>query len=302
MSTVIINNNYLYYFRGILIFNQEAITLFPENSTLKSDLLDITIETTLIIPGQENPKYPYYNFTFLIRINNKTFIISGNIVTQKGRFYPIMREIISNEKAVNVFIHGGYPYPGAIFEIIEQGVQYIFARQGESWNFFYAVREANKDVIYNNNKLTLQIKPINQPEIYIISQFLIDRSDIGNTLFEVKNKGIIQKYEKSCPRIVSVLKGIGLTAHDKLNYIYETENIIIKGLKFVDNIIEYSMVKFLLAKLLYGNFKIKYLLRKYHDKFLKDLENSEFKNFVFYFNNKISEVYNYDQYFLYNFH
>ena len=58
------------------------------------------------------------------------------------------------------------------------------------------------------------------------------------------------------------------------------------------------MVRYLLSRILYGNFNIKYVLGKYDNKFLTDLKNSRFEKFVDFFENPNSEVFGYNKYFL----
>lgn len=164
------------------------------------------------------------------------------------------------------------------------------------------------------------------PEIFINSQTLIDNSDIGNTILQIRdefqyynydpkiinthicndiiinlNDIKITRFKKSCPKIVSVLRGVGNTASEKLLSLLNSENIEMSSFTFGENIIKYSMVKYLLARILYGKFDVKYLLRKYNNKFLTDLSHSRFCHFVDFFTNETSELYNYNKYFLFSF-
>ena len=134
------------------------------------------------------------------------------------------------------------------------------------------------------------------PTILIFSQYLIDLSDIGQSVFEVTSNDS-KIYEKACVKIVSVLKGTGSTALDKVSYLYNKNNITLPGINFYDNIVNYSLVRYFLSKLLYGNFDIKYLLNKYYPKFIRDLTNSKYNNFVNFFTDPQSDVYNYNKYF-----
>jgi hypothetical protein len=90
-------------------------------------------------------------------------------------------------------------------------------------------------------------------------------------------------------------------AADKLNnnFIFQPVNVDNYN-AFLINIIIYSMLKYILARLLYGNFDINYLLGKYNKQFLIDLKNSEYYHFLDNFINPNSPIFNYDQYFLYN--
>jgi len=161
---------------------------------------------------------------------------------------------------------------------------------------------------------------IKVPSIFIDFQTLIDGSDIGNTILEVtdqfeyynhKTTPIIPNYKcqviqindpkitrfgKPCPKIVSVLKGIGETADEKISYLHK--NNIIDFYNFYINLVKYSMTKYLLSRIMYGQFNIKYVLNKYNNKFLKDLRNTRFCNFVNEFTNPNSDIFGYEQYFL----
>ena len=67
---------------------------------------------------------------------------------------------------------------------------------------------------------------------------------------------------------------------------------------FYENIIIYGMVRYVLARILYGNFDINYLLGKYYDKLLKDLNNSRFCWVVdFFFLNPENPTFNYGRFF-----
>ena len=161
------------------------------------------------------------------------------------------------------------------------------------------------------------------PSISIDFQSLIDGSDLGETIFEVtdefqyynhkttpiipnhicqilkSNDPKITRFEKACPLIVSVLRGEGSTAWDKVNYLFYNKNPNFDDIYnfFILGIVKYSMTKYLLSRIMYGNFNIKYILNKYHDKFLRDLSNTRFCNFVTLFTDPNSEIFGYQKYF-----
>jgi len=161
------------------------------------------------------------------------------------------------------------------------------------------------------------------PSIDIDFQSLIDGSDIGNTIFKIiddfqyykhkttpivpnrickimsSNNPKITIFEKSCPLIVSVLKGIGNTAWEKTNYLFENVVTNINDIyNFFINLVKYSMTKYLLSRLMYGTFNIKYVLNEYNKTFLKDLSNTRFCYFVYLFTDPNSNIFGYEQYFL----
>jgi hypothetical protein len=47
--------------------------------------------------------------------------------------------------------------------------------------------------------------------------------------------------------------------------------------------VEYALLKYILARLLYEKWDIKYLFNKYHDKIINNLRNSKFNEYVKYF-------------------
>lgn len=135
--------------------------------------------------------------------------------------------------------------------------------------------------------------------ILINSQTLIDGSDIGNTVFKIINNNT-KIYEKNCILIVSVLKGKGKTAAEKVENIFLTNDLPVNFYQFGYNIIKYSMLRYILSKLLYGNFDVNYLLGAYYDDFLKDLKYSQYSNYLNYFDGPNAEFYEYYKYFLFN--
>jgi len=167
-----------------------------------------------------------------------------------------------------------------------------------------------------NDELTI-------PSIDINFQSLIDGSDIGNTVFVIidnvdyynhKTTPIIPNYtcksfqtnnpkttifSKACPLISNVLRGIGNTAYEKI--VYLMENVVTDqndAYDFALLLVKYSMLKYILARLMYGNFNIKYILNKYNKKFLNDLSNTRFCKFVYDFTNPNSNIFGFNKYFL----
>jgi hypothetical protein len=194
------------------------------------------------------------------------------------------------------------------FGVTINGIIYSFRTPDGNypdWNYEVKIeRDPNSKVSHNSttpqaNQANQSIKDNLGPMINIIARYLIDFSDIGNTFFELTEGNDTKKYDLSCVKIVTVLRGKGNTANEKMGSLYIKDKITIRGITFSDNIVEYSIVKYFLSKLLYGNFNIKYLLRKYHDRFLRDLKNSKYSKFLDFFT--IGELADYDKYFLFDF-
>jgi hypothetical protein len=168
------------------------------------------------------------------------------------------------------------------------------------------------------NQMMVQV-----PTIALTSQTLIDGSDMGDIIFTIGDQFTyystkpltgttcadyfipedqIQNtvFRQYCPKMVTVVKGKGSTLYDKLLFIYNGMSAEI-GPSFADfyqNIIIYGMVRYFLSRVLYGNFDINYLLGKYYQKFLNDLNNTRFCWIVdFFFLNPENPTYNYGQFF-----
>lgn len=105
------------------------------------------------------------------------------------------------------------------------------------------------------------------------------------------------QFQQCCPMIVSVVKGCGDTLFDKLQTLYTKQQLPITFDEFYERIFLYSMTKYLLARILYGDFNIDYLLRKYNKQFLKDLKHSRFCGGLVFFLDPQSIVFGYNQYF-----
>ena len=160
------------------------------------------------------------------------------------------------------------------------------------------------------------------PSIDIDFQSLIDGSDIGNTVFTIidnvdyynhKTTPIIPNYtcktiqtnnpkttifNKACPLIVNILRGIGNTAYEKI--VYLMENVVTDqsdAYDFALLLVKYSMLKYILSRLMYGDFNINYVLNKYNNKFIKDLRNTRFCKFVYDFTNPNSDIFGLNIYF-----
>lgn len=173
--------------------------------------------------------------------------------------------------------------------------------------------------------LTLEQNIVEVPIILMEGQTLIDGSDIGNMIFTIKDEftyydhkipkhaNQCQQYfidpallkttifDQCCPKIASVVKGQGNNLYEKLSYLYGEGNFEIDFGIFYQNVFFYAMLKYILARLLYGNFDVNYLLGKYQNKFLKDLGKSRFCGSLPLFTECVGDIciYNYNQYFLY---
>jgi len=186
--------------------------------------------------------------------------------------------------------------PGGYDEVVLATYNWVLKIVGRQSYF----RNGNEESYIGDIRTELSLLKINNnPLIDITSQLLIDESDIGHTIFNVVSK-TNQTFIKDCPKIVNVLKGKGTTMWDKLNYLYVADPPGLLGYDFIAKIVQYSMLKYILGKLLYGVFNKKYILNKYFKQFLKDLGKSQYNNYVSFFTT--GEYKDYYKYFLYDYH
>lgn len=186
----------------------------------------------------------------------------------------------------------------------------------------------NKDITPNVVSINNNINSTNKievPILYIWGQTLIDGSDIGNVIFTIKDEFQyygkndipselnkcdtynidssdlkITTFQKDCPKIVSVVIGNGETWYDKTEYLFKTlgkEKIRSDFGDFRSKMFLYAMLKFILSRILYNRFNVKFLLRKYNKKFLKDLAKSRFCEALQLFLDTKSIIFGYDKYF-----
>lgn len=178
----------------------------------------------------------------------------------------------------------------------------------------------NANVINVTNNITNNVTNINNlsnvvriPSIDITAQTTLNNLDVGEAIFVIgddrkyskhqchsscgdyfiqKSKIKITTFNVYTPFMVSVVRGKGKNLYDKVFYLFTKYHPGPSFPAFYDDIITYGMVKYILSKILYGNFDMNYLLRQYNSKFLKDLSHSRFCHFIEFFNNN-----HYNQYF-----
>jgi hypothetical protein len=84
--------------------------------------------------------------------------------------------------------------------------------------------------------------------------------------------------------LTSVLKGKGCNALEKAEYIYKKDKKLQSKVDFYtfyyNHLTLYSMSRYALSRLLYGDFNINYVCTKYDKEFYKNLANSRFCQFV----------------------
>ncbi len=140
------------------------------------------------------------------------------------------------------------------------------------------------------------------PLIYMTIQTTLKGTDISEALFTVcddfdykrnklkhsrcnqnrfvpKTSIIPSNFDRNDPFIDHIIigKGNGLTEKAKYLQARGATNIAVAPLT------EYAMAKYILARVMYGDFNINYLLRNFNKKFMKDLSNSRFCRFIEFF-------------------
>ena len=178
--------------------------------------------------------------------------------------------------------------------------------------------------ILNNNIIPkpIQRNKVKIPDLIILTRDNIGSTDIGEVCFTVHdqydyerhkitdntcrsrwldpNSIKLSKFRRCSPYIAPFLRGEGETAREKADYIWLKEDLSknITEREFYARLITYSMLKYILCRLLYGRFDLNLLFGQYHCKFMADLNCSRFWNFVDKFEDPSSEIYGYESYFI----
>jgi hypothetical protein len=225
----------------------------------------------------------------------------------------------------------------SIFSDGSKNVSVQFIRQGAS-----SPTPINKDSVISNPTTTLSLSPSSTqtldhikvlvPIINIEGQTLLNSADIGDVIFTIQDKyqyydsnpitckkdnrcGLYEIspnklkttiFEKCSVPIASVVRGKGKNLNEKLMYLVSKlgeEEIGVPFIVFYPNMFLYAMLKYILCRLIYGEFSIKFLLRSFNDKFIQDLGNSRFCGAVPIFIGCVDNggsqlcIYNYYKYF-----
>jgi hypothetical protein len=99
--------------------------------------------------------------------------------------------------------------------------------------------------------------------------------------------------------LIPVLRGKGVTYQEKVGVnLYNTENVdsSLTRIRFMQRVVSYGLVRYVLSYLLYGIFDTKYLLQSYYCQFLQDLKVSRYCRFKHIFRGSIFR--GYEKYYL----
>ena len=108
------------------------------------------------------------------------------------------------------------------------------------------------------------------------------------------------------PEITSYDRIVNDSLADRVAFLVEVYNITFPDVDgvpetiFYERLSFYSIVKYSLAGLIYNDFNVKYLLRRYYPQFLIDLRNSRFSKFEIFFTNPLIGFSDFTKYFLFD--
>ncbi|CAK7994893.1 Hypothetical protein POVR1_LOCUS411 [uncultured virus] len=77
-----------------------------------------------------------------------------------------------------------------------------------------------------------------------------------------------------------VVEGEGCTLKEKINFLKAKLDIPVTAVELFLRVVLYGALKYVLSRLLYGFFDARFLLRKYNKRFLRNLSNSRFCQFL----------------------
>lgn len=150
------------------------------------------------------------------------------------------------------------------------------------------------------------------PDITITAQTTLDDQNLGEVNFIIRDrinyhcsvakgrckqrsvpmfKLIISCFQQFNPNLVKVVKGCGCTLAEKLNSLEQPPDFAA--------FVAYSMLKYILYRLLFGKFNIKALYRQYNDELIKAILDSRFCEFGRILLDPAKEFFGYDRYFKY---
>lgn len=281
----------------MLTFN---IMIDPKTNTINSD----NGNTGLVVSTNINNR---------IQFNCPNTIIAFSIILEQNVSYFVQNDVLYREGDVYVLYLNVCDVTNGIPDI------FVVSQFTRNPNAKIIRREINMpDIPVMSSLLNKEL--IQVPALDIIGQTLIDGSDVGNMIFTIRDtrpyyNHVSRKFcdtyyidpnelketifNKKCPRMVTVFKGNADLLVLKVAHVYDSAINGPDFMEFYENIIFYGMLKYILSKILYGKFNINYLLEIYNDKFLDDLQSSQFCRYSPFFTDPISPIYNFNKYFKY---
>ena len=245
-------------------------------------------------------------------INNNAFssALASAALTFDAGLPNIVHETdtLSNIKYLAMYLTNDYPSTENQREIVNEGG--IDTENEEIVTFKFRpskfIRSKDNDEFVPTIQLTVDMDGTNSTNHNNVIQALYT---IQDTKCHTKDKCC----DKSCKGIYTT---VIRTTRTNIAFLIDTGGIIVisKNLTYKIaafdgdpiKVIAYAFMKYGLSRLLYGKLKYKYLLRRYNEKFFRDLANSRFFRFIEFFEGILVDQYGnpftlqgYDKYFIY---
>ena len=133
-----------------------------------------------------------------------------------------------------------------------------------------------------------------RPRITINAISTIDQQNFGEALYTVLDSEEYsdtvtcqstligdswQSVFSTFPEINLVVRGKGCSLQQKFRSLMEHYNLSLPMEEFTKNMATWALLKYILGRLLYGDFDLKYLSACFHQRFLRDLRQSRFSAF-----------------------
>lgn len=118
---------------------------------------------------------------------------------------------------------------------------------------------------------------------------IVDSTAPGGVVYESKFSQF--------PQINSVLKGEGCSLRQKFRSLIAHYDLDVSIESFTAHMALYALLKYILARLMYGDFSLKYLDRCFNKQFMRDLSESHYSFYLFFFTNREIGLIGFDRYF-----
>lgn len=105
-------------------------------------------------------------------------------------------------------------------------------------------------------------------------------------------------FRKNNIHLEDVVKGKGKTLQDKVMHLFKTNLYGNDFQAFYKRFIQYAMLKYILIRLIYGEFDLNKMCRNFNKQFFKDLEHSRFCAFIEFFEDPINDILDFDQFYI----
>lgn len=175
---------------------------------------------------------------------------------------------------------------------------------------------------------SIQFPPTNNTEVRvpiidIMGQTTIDGEYLSDMMFVIQDKykycghdNLIKKCSSCNPHYYSygklktttfrenniplqcVVKGKGKTLQNKVMRFFNTNAFGNNFQDFYRRFIQYAMLKYILIRLIYGEFDLNKLCKNYNKQFFKDLKHTRFCGFIEFFEDPVNQILDFDQFYI----